>query len=283
MAQEANSKASSTTRSNTSVNKNGGNVALQSGTQIAAQLQNSLDVQKARVGDQVVLKRRAPLSKNGQVVVGKGSRLVGRVTEVQQKAKGNGMSKVGILFDQIESGKMTMPIQATISSITQARASVNDTVDADVSGSSTANGSARSQRNSSGSGGLLGGVTNTVGGVVNSTAETVGGVTNSVGQPWANASRNPNFAIGFSHSRRQFDTFLTRRNLRLEKGTTFNLRLSESVQREVIKYRFRNNCRRLKFCLAETPNNFNKLKLLGVDYVKRIEKFFSIRFLSFSA
>lgn len=232
MAQEANSKASSTTRSNTSVNKNGGNVALQSGTQIAAQLQNSLDVQKARVGDQVVLKTTSAIKQNGQVVVGKGSRLVGRVTEVQQKAKGNGMSKVGILFDQIESGKMTMPIQATISSITQARASVNDTVDADVSGSSTANGSARSQRNSSGSGGLLGGVTNTVGGVVNSTAETVGGVTNSVGQTVGGTLRGIQISQSASATAEGSSILsLQGGNLRLEKGTTFNLRLSESVSK----------------------------------------------------
>src|SRR4051812_11009840 len=83
LAQKVDTKASSRASSKTSVSKNGGDAVLQSGTQLSGQLQNSLDVQKAKVGDQVVLKTTSAVKENGRVVVDRGSRLIGRVTEVQ--------------------------------------------------------------------------------------------------------------------------------------------------------------------------------------------------------
>lgn len=230
-AQKSNSNASTTNGNNTSASRNGGDVTLQSGTQIAAQLQNSLDVQKARVGDQIVLKTTSAIKQNGKVVVNKGSRLVGRVTEVQKKAKGSSTSKVGILFDRLENGKMTLPIEATISSITRAQtnAGINDTINSDISGNSSTRSSTRSQ----GNGGLLGGVTNAVGGVVNTTTQTLGGATDSVGQTLGGTLREIQISQSSSASAEGGSMLsLTGGNLRLEKGTTFNLLLSESVSKE---------------------------------------------------
>ncbi|MEP6789704.1 MAG: hypothetical protein ABJB40_14790, partial [Acidobacteriota bacterium] len=113
---------------------------IQSGTQIAGELQSTLDVKRSNVGDQVVLKTTRSIKQNGQVVIEKGSRLVGRVTEVQQKVKGNADSKIGVLFDHIQnSNGSLMPITATIISITQARAnaSFGDDAGADAYGSSS--------------------------------------------------------------------------------------------------------------------------------------------------
>lgn len=231
LAQRADTRASSTTKNQTSINKNGGDVVLQSGTQITGQLQSALDVQKARVGDQVVLKTTSAIRQNGRVVVDKGSRLVGRVTEVQQKAKGSATSSVGILFDRLENGKMTLPIDAVITSVTQARTSgrVGDDIDADISGSSSTRSSTRNQSGNNG-GGLLGGVTNTVGGVVNSTTQTVGGITDSVGQTVGRTVGGIQISQSGSASAEGSSTLsLTGGNLRLEKGTTLNLRLSESA------------------------------------------------------
>src|SRR6185503_13144176 len=65
-------------------------VTLDSGTRLSGELQNSIDVRKAKVGDQVVLKTTQALKSGGRTVVKKGSRLVGRVTEGAQTTKGNG-------------------------------------------------------------------------------------------------------------------------------------------------------------------------------------------------
>ena len=235
LAQKSSTRASGSATSNTSASKNGKNIDIASGTQITGQLQNSLDVQKAKVGDEVVLKTTSAVKQNGQVVIQKGSRLIGHVTEVQQRAKGQAASKVGVLFDTLAQGGNQIPISAVITSVTQARASssVGDDISSDVSGSSSTTASTRS----SGGGGLLGGVGNTVGGVVNSTTQTVGGVTNTVGQTVGNTTQTVGGTLRGIQISQSTDASasggstlsLNGGNLRLDKGTTFNLSLSESA------------------------------------------------------
>jgi hypothetical protein len=235
LAQKSSTRASGSATSNTSASKNGKNIDIASGTQITGQLQNSLDVQKAKVGDEVVLKTTSAVKQNGQVVIQKGSRLIGHVTEVQQRAKGQAASKVGVLFDTLAQDGNQIPISAVITSITQARASssVGDDISSDVSGSSSTTASTRS----SGGGGLLGGVGNTVGGIVNSTTQTVGGVTNTVGQTVGNTTQTVGGTLRGIQISQSTDASasggstlsLNGGNLRLDKGTTFNLSLSESA------------------------------------------------------
>lgn len=153
-------------RANKSIN-------LDSGTRLTAELQNAIDVRKARVDDTVVLKTTQAIKSEGHTIVGKGTRLVGHVTEVTRGGKGNSESRVGILFDRLEQGSLTLPISATIRSITSGRASANaNKVDLFGSNTSASARSTSSARSSSGGGGLLGGA----GGVVNSTTSTVGTV-----------------------------------------------------------------------------------------------------------
>jgi hypothetical protein len=235
-AQKNSTKAADSAGNQTSASKNGKSINLASGTQVTGELQNSLDVQHAKVGDEVILKTTSAVKQNGQVVIQKGSRLVGHVTEVQQRAKGQAASKVGVLFDTLSQGGNQIPINAVVTSITQAHAnsSVGDDISTDVSGSSTTTTSARS---SSSGGGLLGGVGNTVGGVVNTTTQTVGGVTNTAGQTLGNTTqavggtlRGIQISQSGSASANGGSTLsLNDGNLRLDKGTTFNLTLSESA------------------------------------------------------
>ena len=82
LAQETSTTGSASARSATSASANGKAINLQSGTQLAAQLQSTLDVRKAKVGDQVVLKTTEAIKTGGRTVVNKGARLIGRVTEV---------------------------------------------------------------------------------------------------------------------------------------------------------------------------------------------------------
>lgn len=216
-------------------------VDLQSDTQIAAQLQGTLDVKKARPGDQVVLKTTQAVKQNGQVVVQKGSKLIGHVTEVQQKAKGDASSKIGVLFDRLQnSGGGMMPITASIMSITQARtaASVADDMQMDTSAMS----STRTTTSSSGGGGgLLGGVGNTVGGVVNTATTTTGNVLNTTTQTVGNVAGSTMNTVGTnirglsvsqsSNASAQGGSTLSLSggNLKLDQGTTFNLMVSQSA------------------------------------------------------
>lgn len=215
-------------------------LALDSGTRIEGQLQSSVDVKKSRVGDQVVLKTTKAIKQNGETVVPKGSKLLGRVTEVTKKSKENGASKLGMIFDRVEGKNLSAPISATIISVTNVAAGAglnNDMANADVFGSSSA--STRTSGSAGGSGGgLLGGVTNTAGSVLNTTTQTVGRVTNAVGNTvggtagtLGNTVNGIQISSSTNASAQSSGTLSARdRNLRLEKGTTIGLQINNSAR-----------------------------------------------------
>ena len=225
------------------------NILLDSGTTIEGQLQSTLDVQKAKPGDRVVLKTTKAIKENGKTVLPKGSKMIGRVTDVEKKSKANGGSRLGLLFDRLESGNLTSDINATIVSVTNvaARGNVNDSTDAGLFGSSGTSARGSSSASSGGgllggtgstAGGLLGGVTNTVGSTVNSSVQTVGNVAGSAGTA-VNAStgsvvRTVNsiqISNQVSGSARSGTTLtVPGRNLKLEKGTEIRLQLTNEVR-----------------------------------------------------
>jgi hypothetical protein len=225
-------------KQNSSKTTQNNDVLVQSGTSIEAQLEQTLDVKKTSVGDEVILTTTKAIKQNGQTVVRKGSRLVGRVTEVQQKTKENAQSKLGVIFDRIEGKNLNAPISATIVSIMQAtvNSSVDDSLSSEISGSSAGSGSV--SRTNSGGGGLLGGAANTVGSVVKTTNTTVGGVANTatgtIGGTTQTLGRTVNGIQISQSSNTSADGSATissqTKNLRLEKGVTFQLRLNESVE-----------------------------------------------------
>jgi hypothetical protein len=240
VAQKAETRASGQGSSDSSaaIGQGSKSVNLESGTRLAAQLQNTVDVRKAKVGDQVVMKTTQAIKSEGRTVVGKGARLIGRVTEVAQKSKGNGESRVGIIFDRLEHGSLAMPISATISSITSARTSANAGGNDDMFGTSASgSGRATTTGSASSSGGLLG----SVGGVVNSTTSTVGSAVGSTVNATTNTVGNTTTGLGRSLGRIQISESsntsvqggsvlsLQGDNLRLEKGTNFNLVLTQSA------------------------------------------------------
>ncbi|HLM02082.1 MAG TPA: hypothetical protein VK400_13595 [Pyrinomonadaceae bacterium] len=215
-----------------------GDVLIQSGTNLEAQLESALDVKKSKPGDEVVLRTTKAIRQNGQVVVPKGTRLIGRVTDVQQKTRQNAASRLDVVFERIQGKNLDAPLRATILSITQASANANvgDTSGSDISGSTSSTGNVSSGSGSGG--GLLGGVGSTVGGVVNSTTQTVGGVTNTAGQTVSGATRTLGRTINGIRISNSTDASASgsttlstnNNNLRLEKGVMFQLRLSEAVQ-----------------------------------------------------
>jgi hypothetical protein len=217
----------------------GDSIALMSGTSLDAQLQKTVDVNNARVGDQVVLKVSKSIKQNGEVVIPKGTQLIGRVTEVQRRTKENSMSRLGMVFDQIQGKDLAAPFSASIVSITSvaARTAVGDSLMTDTSGASQTSGGVSRSRSG---GGLLGGVGSTVGGLTNTATETLGTVTNTTAQTAGTATG----AVGRSLNGIQISSSTsgsanvsstlssTNKNLRVEKGATFNLRVSGQAARQ---------------------------------------------------
>jgi hypothetical protein len=220
----------------TSVSRQGKQLDIASGTRLTAELQNTLDVSRVRVGDKVILKTTEAIKSSGETIAKRGSRLVGHVAEVTRRGKNSAASSVTILFDQLESGSLSTPISATIDSITQVagRARIGDDgASADASGRSST--SARTP--SSSGGGLLGGVTGAVGGtvggvagaagdVVGSTTDTVGGTVRGAGSTLGQIQITQSAGVSAEGGS---TLSLTGGNLRLEKGTAFKLTLSESA------------------------------------------------------
>lgn len=214
-----------------------GESVLQTGTNIEAQLQSMVDVRKSKVGDQVILKTTKTIKQNGEVLVPKGTNLVGRITEVQRKSKENATSRVGMVFDRIQGKRLDTPINLSIVSVAAARAgaTAGDLFAGDVSGSSSTSGSASSGRSG---GGLLGGVGSTVGGVVNTTTQTVGNVagtaTNTVSQTAGTLGNTVNglqISNSVSGSASSSSTISAQgKDVRIDKGATFNLRVDGSTQ-----------------------------------------------------
>jgi hypothetical protein len=235
---QSDTRARASADNSTAVSRNGRQLDIASGTQLTAQLQNTLDVSKARVGDRVLLKTTEAVKSNGRTIVKKGAQLTGRIADVQQSARGRAGSAVTILFDNLESGSLSTPISVTIDSVTQvasrARAG-NDDAEAGATTNARASGGGSS---SASGGGLLGGVTdavgNTVGGVTNaagdaagSTTQTVGGAARGVGSTLGRIQVTQAFGVSAEGGS---TLSLTGGNLRLEKGATFRLTVNESAR-----------------------------------------------------
>lgn len=216
--------------------KDRGNTTIDSGTRLEGQLQSTVDVKKARVGDEVVLKTTKSIKQEGKTVVPKGTKLFGRVTEVVQRSKQNGESRLGLIFERIEGKDLSAPINASIVSITNVAASSalsSDAANADLFGSS----SATTRTNASSGGGLLGGVTGTAGGLLNTTAQTATGITSTVGNTATGSIgtigstlKGVQLSNSAGMSAGSATTLLsTDRNVRLEKGVAVQLQLNSSV------------------------------------------------------
>lgn len=204
---------------------------LRANTALEAELQKTLDVKNARIGDEVVLKVTQNIKQSGEVIVPKGAKILGRVTEVQERSKQNAMSKLGVVFDRIEGKNLNSPINATITSITNVASSASLNNDLFASDTSANSSSAGTVSNSGSGGGLLGGVTNTVGGVVNTTTNTVGQTLGGTTRTLGNTVRGINISQSASGSANGSTTLSAQnKNLKVEKGATFRLFVSESVE-----------------------------------------------------
>ncbi|MBI3653897.1 MAG: hypothetical protein HY231_22935 [Acidobacteria bacterium] len=246
MAQKSATQASAQGQQQTAARPAAKELTLASGTQLVAQLQTTLDAGKLQEGDAVIFKTTKDIKANGELLFKKGSTLIGHVTQAQKKSKETQESKIGLVFDRLENGSMMMPINATLTSVTRAAttAGAGDDLFA-AGGSTTSSGSVATGSQSSG--GLLGGVTgavggltNPAGGVLNSTTQAAGGVVNSTTGTLGNTTGALDQTIKGLQISPSSNTSaegssmlsLTGANLKLEKGTFFNLTLNQEAQAE---------------------------------------------------
>ena len=92
--------AQASTSANTTANANASGASLAGGTVLQAELTKSLDSKKAKSGDPVIAQVTQDVKSNGQVVIRKGSKLMGHVTEAQARGKENSESRLGLAFDK---------------------------------------------------------------------------------------------------------------------------------------------------------------------------------------
>jgi hypothetical protein len=158
---------------------------LNSGTAMQAELTKSIDAKKVKSGDEVTAKLTQDVkSSDGKVVMHKGSKLVGHVTEAQARSKENAESKLGIVFDKaVLKGGQEMAFNGTIQALAppvQGAASVAGDESSSL-GSGLGNGTAMGGgRSGGGLSSPLGGGGAVGGGALSSTTGAVGRTAGSV-------------------------------------------------------------------------------------------------------
>lgn len=73
---------------------------LPTGPSVNAELNSTLDSRKAKVGDKVEARTTEALKKGDEVIVPKGTKLIGHVTEASAREKGDEKSTLAIQFDK---------------------------------------------------------------------------------------------------------------------------------------------------------------------------------------
>jgi len=178
---KASGSASASTSTSASAQAGQNSANLSAGTTFEAALSSSLDARKNKEGDQVVARTTQAVKSDGQVVIPKGSKLVGHVTQAKARAKGESESALGIVFDQavLKNGQQ-MPIHVAIQALAAAQTQAAATAGEEM-GQAGATGSAAGSGRAAGSGSALGGVGSTVGAAAGTVANTAGAVGSTAG------------------------------------------------------------------------------------------------------
>jgi hypothetical protein len=185
-AAQAAADASATTSQAAKVSDKNSQVAgasqLQAGSTVQAELVKPVDAKKCKVGDEVLAKTTHDVKSKGYIVIPKGSKLVGHVTEVKTHSKEQATSELGIAFDHaILKNGTEMPMALGIQAIGRSQASAAAMTDDTMATGSTGTMGSSGARASGGGGGMLGGVKSTAGTVVNTAGSTAGVTANTAG------------------------------------------------------------------------------------------------------
>jgi hypothetical protein len=222
---------------------------LASGTAINAVLAKPVDARKNKPGDTVVAKTTHDVKSEGRVVIPKGSRLVGHVTQANARAKGTSESSLGIVFDRavLKNGN-EVPLNANIQAIAAAQGAANAAMEDPGSLSAGGMGSGAASGGMRTGGGLLGGVGSTAGaaggavgnlggvagGAVNSTTSAAGSATGALNATSAGVVGIPGLALNSVSSATANGSVLTStgKNIHLDSGTQMLLKVAGSASQQ---------------------------------------------------
>jgi hypothetical protein len=195
-ADKSGAAASGNTATASSAKAGHNSASLSSGTAMNATLSQPVDAKKNKPGDPVTAKTTEATKSDGKVVIPRGSKLVGHVTECKQRSKEEKESAMGIVFDKaiLKNGE-EVPLNVTIQAIAAAQTAGASSVGGDdLAAGGGAMGSARAS-----GGGALGGVRSTAGaatGAVTNTAASAGGVAGGAVNSTVNAAGAARGAVG---------------------------------------------------------------------------------------
>jgi hypothetical protein len=177
------SSASVSASASTSASANAGpaSAGVSSGTTVNADLATTLDARKCHPGQRVVAKTTQDVKQDGQVVLRKGTRLIGHVTEAEAKTKANAESSLGIVFDEaVMKDGQSVPFHAAIQALAEAQ-SMTAVSDDGLMSSGDAMGSAGAMGSGGSRGGLVGGAGSAVGSTVGMAGGAAGGLDQTAG------------------------------------------------------------------------------------------------------
>ena len=194
-ADKSGAAASNNTSTSTAAKSGHDSASLSNGTATNAALSQPVDARKNKPGDQVTARTTEATKSEGKVVIPKGSKLIGHVTECKQRSKEEKESALGIVFDKaiLKNGE-EIPLNVTIHALAAAQTAAATSAGDDLSAGGAAMGSARAS-----GGGALGGVRSTAGaatGAVTNTAANAGGIANGAANSTVNAAGATRGAVG---------------------------------------------------------------------------------------
>ena len=256
-AAQADKSTQSTAKANANANAKAGananaqspGITLDSGSEISAEMTSALDLKKAKPGDSFKMKTSKPVKSQGKEIISKGSTITGHVQQVTTVDK---TTQATLVFDQLLDKKTqaTSSLSAVVTAIAKP-VTATAMAQEDTMTTATPNISTRSQPRSSQqqgsqqSGGLLGGVTQTVGGVTQGVTQTVGGATQPVigatGQLGSTVNSTTGATLGTAGGLIQItnDTAtsaasgstltMANKNAKLESGTQFLLQTTSAL------------------------------------------------------
>ncbi|MBI2818438.1 MAG: hypothetical protein HYX73_00525 [Acidobacteria bacterium] len=243
-AQVSGQAASQTaTRATSQAGSSAGNQAVvAANTQINATLESTVDAKKAKPGDEVAAKVTKDVKQDGQVIIHKGDRLLGRIVSTGANGIADAGSQIAVQFDRLKSGGATTQLRTVVTSVLNVSAGPPNEEVAGFGGAApmAMPASQAGAGGSSAGGGLLGGVGSTVGstlGAAGSLGGNAGGVLDAtagstIGFSGAVAGSTPGRAIhvesqgSASQSTGLNSVFSAPQgNLRLDSGTTMQFRV----------------------------------------------------------
>lgn len=183
---QASDKSSVSASTSASAQADQGSASVASGTTFEAVLSGPVDARKNKEGDQVVARTTRDVKSDGKVVIPKGSKLVGHVTQAKARAKGESESALGIVFEKaILKNGQEIPLNVAIQALAAAQTAASGSpaegeVVESASGMGSAAGSGHASGHGSG-GGLVSGVGSTAGAAAGTVTNTAGAVGNTAG------------------------------------------------------------------------------------------------------